>query len=255
MNEHFITAVYTKSVMRCVSECNQHDLCRTCDYDQISQSCRLFEALFATGSTIPATPFSSVMILKYCPSNQLEPDYMCTPKRLTNPYTVQYAFQKLLNVSNSKSLPYSDKTVLMTAQGFFTSSSTPHIRFYNYDGNLVSLFNYSKPVLGLTSISWVSSNSIIVGPYQLPEFQILQVDFANSILNLQLNVATLPPSYNYQPYFVYYDTSFIYVTYRMNAYPMSIHQPNGTLFSTADSQSQGYYVAFAKWNSTLYLGN
>ena len=48
-----------QSLIRCSMKCNQDRQCRTFDYDQSSQICRLFEGEFSTGTVITNVSLSS----------------------------------------------------------------------------------------------------------------------------------------------------------------------------------------------------
>ncbi|CAF1363774.1 unnamed protein product [Adineta steineri] len=255
--EHYLDTVNAKSVIYCVAACNKHDLCRTCDYDSSTKQCRLFESLGSTGTLIPSIPTSSVFILNYClqKTNNYdlstiysEPDYICTPALPGQSMTVYDAFQKLIVANNNVPLPLAERDVYMSSNGFYTSSSdSSAIRHYGYNGQLITAYPYSS---SLSCINYNPKiNTFIVCPYSIPRLETQLFNPNTSITMSQQNISTVGP-----PFYSYYDTNRLYISYRSSASPITIHLINGTKILTADSQSTGSFTPFTLWQSQLVFG-
>lgn len=255
--EHYLLTVTTKSIMHCVAACNKHDLCRTCDYDSLTKQCRLFESLGSTGTRFSSAVTSSVLILNYClekTANYVvstvysEPDYFCTPALPTKPLTVYEAFQKLVLADNNVVLPLAERIVYMSSNGFYASSSDGvSIRFFDYSGQLIKAYVYNH---SLSCINYVPiTNTFIICPYLISQLETQLFDQnAGTTMTLQ-SISTVG-----NPFYAYYDTTRLYISYRSYASVLTIHSLNGTRIFTADSQSIGPYTPFTLWQSQLILG-
>ena len=66
-NELLVPLSSSRSLMRCLMQCNQNLQCRTINYDQSSQICQLFEGELSTGTLIINTslPFARASAVRF----------------------------------------------------------------------------------------------------------------------------------------------------------------------------------------------
>ena len=61
--EFLSTISNVESLIQCVMQCNLNRRCRTCDYDESSLVCRLFEGEFSTGTVLNNQTLSSSRVI------------------------------------------------------------------------------------------------------------------------------------------------------------------------------------------------